>query len=146
MDNMFVIFEVGLGVYILYGAIMKSGQMFKNENIKKGMEEQYRKLIRLFSFILGPLMVALGVVDYFNIRSGNGGWNIPLIVLWGLTFIGMVFLFVFALRMTDRSKKQQSAGRPRGEKPAPRAAFEFDEEEKKPSAPNKRGGDGNKKD
>lgn len=146
MDNMFVIFEVGLGVYILYGAIMKSGQMFKNENIKKGMEEQYRKLIRLFSFILGPLMIATGVVDYLNTRSGNASWNIPLIVLWGLTFIGMVFLFVFALRMTDRSKKSQSAGKSRGEKPAPRAAFEFDEEEKKPSAPNKRGGDGNKKD
>ncbi len=146
MDNMFAIFEVGLGVYILYGAVIKPGQMFKNENIKKGMEEQYRKMIRLFSFILGPLMIATGVVDYLNTRSGNGGWNLPLFILWGLTFIGMVFLFVFALRMTDRSKKSQSAGKPRGEKPAPRAAFEFDEEEKRPSAPNKRGGDGNKKD
>lgn len=145
MDNMFVIFEVGLGVYVLYGAIMKSGQMFKNENIKKGMEEQYRNMIRTFSFILGPLMIALGVVDYLNVNSGNGGWAIPLYILWGLTFLGFMLLFVFTLRMTDRSKKQ-SAGRPNGEKPAPRAAFEFDEEEKKPSAPNKRGSDGNKKD
>ncbi len=145
MDNMFVIFEVGLGVYILYGAVMKTGQMFKNENIKKGMEEQYRNMVRLFSFILGPLMIALGVVDYLNASSGNGSWNIPLIILWGLTLVGIVLLFVFTLRMTDRSKKNQSAGRPRGEKPAPRAAFEFDEEEKKPSAPNKRDG-GNKKD
>lgn len=145
MDNMFVIFEVGLGVYILYGAVMKSGQMFKNENIKKGMEEKYRHLVRLFSFILGPLMIALGVVDYLNASSGNGGWTIPLYILWGLTLVGIVLLFVVTLRMTDRSKNSQSAGRPRGEKPAPRAAFEFDEEEKKPSAPNKRG-DGNKKD
>ena len=146
MDNMFVIFEVGLGVYILYGAIMKTGQMFKNENIKKGMEEKYRNMMRTLSFILGPLMIATGVVDYLNIRSGNGSWNIPLGILWGLTFVGVILLFVFTLRMTDRSKKQESAGRPRGEKPAPRAAFEFDEEEKKPSVPNKRSGDGNKKD
>ena len=145
MDSMFVMFEVGLGVYILYGAVTKSGQMFKNENIKKGMEEQYRHFMRIMSFILGPLMIALGVFDYLNIRSGNGGWSIPLYVLWGLTLVGIALLFIITLRMTERSKQQQSAGKPNGNKPAPHAAFDFDEEEKRPQK-SRQADDGTKKD
>jgi|GEM_PF-4329945 len=142
MDNftgMFSMFELGLGVYMLYCSITNGGQLFKNENIKQGMEEKYHRLVRLFGFILGPMMVALGVVDYLNGTRQDPALLTVMYVLWGLTLAGIALLFIFTFRMTDR-KKAQAASKPVHS--APRAAFEFDEEDtKKPdeNAPSEKG-------
>ena len=133
MSGMFSLFELGLGAYLLYCSFTNKGQLFRNDNIKKGMEKEYHRLIRLFGFILGPMMIALGAVDYL---SGGGTQNptlrILMYVLWGLTMAGIVLLFVLTLRMTDRDKaKSSSNARKTGSQGAPRAAFEFDEEDTK---------------
>lgn len=126
MTNMFSLFEVGLGAYLLYGALTQKGQMYKNDNIKKGMEEKYRKLMRLFGFTLGPMMLALGVVDYFS--ANNASLKTLMLVLWGLTMAGIVLMFVLTLRMTDRAKAKSGSGASARQKGAPRAAFEFEED------------------
>lgn len=136
MENLFSLFEVAIGAYLIYGAITGAGQMFRNENIKKGMEQKYRKTMRICSAILGPLMVALGILDYLSMKSPSPLLTTAVYVLWGVTFVGIVLLFVITLRMTDRTKakQQQHGGATKG---APRSAFEFDEEETKPQANNK---------
>lgn len=125
MGNLFSVFEIGVGVYLLYGAITGKGQMFQTENIKKDKIEAYKKLVRIMCFIIGPMLAALGVVDYLNTANPSDVLRLVSIVLMVLSFIGVAVLFVIAFRMTDRTKKA-AQGKPK----APTAAFQFDEEDK----------------
>ena len=130
MENLFGIFEIGVGVYLLYGAISGKGQMFQTENIKKDKVEAYKKAVRRVSFILGPLMVIMGAVDVAYTANPLPALRIALYTLLGLTFAGVVTLVVIALRMTDRTKK--ASDKPE-KSSVPNAAFDFDEaNEKKP--------------
>lgn len=126
MDNLLGLFELALGGYLIYCAITGKGQIYKNENIKKGMEKKHTAAMRLFSAFLGPLMAALGVLDYFSSRI-SGTWVKPtLIILWAISLLGMVALFIVSFKMTDRKKPVQQQ---KQEKPSSRAAFEFDEDD-----------------
>ena len=71
MDNytqLFDLFEIIAGVYMLYCAITGKGSIYKNENLKKGVEEKYKKYVRWFCLYGGLLAVATGVLDYFRIE------------------------------------------------------------------------------
>lgn len=128
MDNLLGLFELALGGYLIYCAITGKGQIYKSENIKKGMEKKYAASMRLFSAFLGPLMAALGLLDYFSSRL-EGAWVRPaLFALWGVSLLGMAALVTVAIRLTDRSKPQKPQN---PEKPSSRAAFEFDDDDKK---------------
>lgn len=135
------IFELFLGVYMLYGAVTAKGQFYKTDNVKKGMEEKYKKIIRLFCVLLGIPMTIIGAFGTF-IKGAMTDMallellNKVIFALWILSFIGVIILFVLVFRMTDRTKTSKPGG---SGKPAPRAAFEFDEEEinNKPGKPNK---------
>lgn len=56
------------GVYMLYSAVTGKGSLYKTDNIKKGLEEKYRKLIRLLCTVGGLLAVAQGAFDHFKIE------------------------------------------------------------------------------
>ena len=65
------LFDVGIalaGIYMLYGAITGKGSLYKTDNVKKGREQSYRKLVRLFCLPGGLLAVAQGLLDYFGIQ------------------------------------------------------------------------------
>ena len=131
MDSSFIgMFQIAIGVYLLYGGITGKGQMYNDENIKSEMKEKYRKTVRISCNILGLLIVLTGVLDmlHFNVAEDMQPMlNIASYITWGITMAGIITLFILVYRMGDRTKKNR---RP-GEAPAPRAAFEFDEEEKK---------------
>jgi len=144
-DGFLGIFELFLGVYLLYGAVTAKGQFYKTDNVKKGMEEKYKKTIRLFCVLLGIPMTINGVFGTFVKGPLKDAQLLDLLdlltkitfVLWILSFIGVIVLFILVFKMTDRTKAAQPGG---SGKPAPRAAFEFDEEEinNKPGKPNKK--------
>jgi hypothetical protein len=56
------------GVYMLYSAVTGKGSFYKTDNIKKGLEEKYKKLIRLLCAVGGVLAAAQGSLDYFKIQ------------------------------------------------------------------------------
>ncbi len=138
MDNLFSVFELIAGVYLIYAAITGKGQIYKNDNIKKGMEAQYRKTVRILCAVVGPVMVVQGILDYLYFSSPSPEMHTVTTVMFVLSLLGVGALFYLTLRMTDREKvKRQRTGRGS----APRSAFEFDEED----AENSRSGKGNKR-
>lgn len=141
MNNLFSVFELIAGVYLLYGAITGKGQIYQNENIKKGMEEQYHKTIRICCAIVGPIMLTQGVLDYLYVSSPSPALQTATSVLLAASMLGVAVLFFLTIRMTDRAKVKRQR---QGKSAAPRAAFEFEEEDRKASLSNNKPGKGNK--
>lgn len=56
------------GVYMLYSAVTGKGSLYKTDNIKKGLEEKYQKLVRLLCTAGGVLALAQGALDYFKVE------------------------------------------------------------------------------
>ncbi|MDR1620647.1 MAG: hypothetical protein LBS18_08320 [Clostridiales bacterium] len=128
MFGMFDLFELIIGAYLLYGAVTGKGKIFQNENVKKGMEAQYKKRMRLFCWILGPLMVGCGLLSRLNPGAQNAAMLSASRILWGLSCVLIIILFVISISMTDRAKaKARAAGK--STTPSSRAAFEFDNDE-----------------
>lgn len=74
--QLFDLFLVLAGFYMLYGAFTRKGSLFKTENVKKGMEEKYRNFMRWFCLYGGILAVAAGAFDYLKIKP----WALVLFV------------------------------------------------------------------
>ncbi|MDL2218369.1 hypothetical protein LJC27_06885 [Christensenellaceae bacterium OttesenSCG-928-M15] len=125
--SLFSIFQLLIGVYLLYSAITGKGQLFRNENVKKGKEALYHKRLRIMAAVIAPLMFIQAAIDYFT--PGAAAEMQPALRTAGIasyivTLAAVVVLIVISVRLTDRAK----AGAPKG-KGVSRAAFEFDEEE-----------------
>ncbi len=130
MGNFFGLFELIIGVYLIYGAITGKGQLYRNEHVKKGQEALYKKRVRQISAVLGPIMLAEGVIDYIlHAQEAGGALRVLSLVLWGLALTGIGVLFVVSLRLTDRSKTGSQAKQTQQRPAAPRSAFEFDDED-----------------
>ena len=117
------IFQAAMGVYMLIAAIAGKGKIYEQEYVKEGCEKKYRKTIRIFLFILGPLCMLGAALNVFKLDTT--GVFFPII--WGLTVAGFVVLIVMISRLTDKKKKLAP---PTEEgKPRKHPAFDFDEDE-----------------
>lgn len=141
MNNLFSVFELIAGGYLLYGAITGKGQIYQNENIKKGMEAQYYKTIRICCAIVGPIMLLQGVLDYMYVSSPSPALQTATSILLAASMLGVAVLFFLTIRMTDRSKVKRQR---QGKSTAPRSAFEFEEEDRNDRISNNKPGKGNK--
>lgn len=126
-DSFFSLINLVIGAYLLYSAITGSGRLYQNENIKKGMEAQYKKRLRIMAFILSPFMLAQSAIDYFYPDDAN--MRAVSFALYVVSLIAVVALFIISYRMTDRTKSSARKPGSPGQKSAPRSAFEFDDEE-----------------
>lgn len=125
----FGIIEFAIGAYVIYCAISGKGKIYENENLKKDCKEIYHKRIRQACYLLGPLILATGIVDMVNIARDNVFLNYLFYTLFGLTLAMLAILFVITAKYTDRKKareKKQSASNGA----LPNAAFDFDADEK----------------
>lgn len=122
-----VLFDICLGAYLLYCGISGKGKLYENENIRYGDEIKHRKIIKTMSLILGPVMLCMGILEYFNSRpETNWPWLI-LPSMWFIVVVIIVVWFILIYRVTDRVRKNR---RPKGSTmQAPKSAFEFDETE-----------------
>jgi len=124
-------FQLGLGLYLLYCGISGKGAIYDDKNIKKDQRPKYRKYMRIFSFVISVLMLAGAAVDFaiFSQDSPGPALNTARTVLWVASMVVLVGIIVLSVRMTDRTKSNDPARHT-----APRAAFEFeDEDDQKPS-------------
>lgn len=116
-------FMLATGVYLLFGAITGKGKIYENQNLKKGQEERYHKILRTSLFVLSILSILNAVSTLLN-------WNKYIsLALFILLMISLVILFVFTFRMTDRNK-QPEVPQPKSKK---HPAFDFDDDDDKKS-------------
>ena len=66
MDNMLIIFNVVIGGYATYAAIVGKGAAYKND-YPKAIQADANALLRRFLFILGPLLLLSSAIEYFNL-------------------------------------------------------------------------------
>ncbi len=127
VDYIIVLFEVCLGVYLLYCGITGKGKLYTNENIRRGDERKHRKIIRIMSSILGPVMLCMGLLEYLNSRPDTDWPWLVLPSMWLIVVVIIIIWFILVYRVTDHHRKRT---RPKGSTmKAPEGAFDFDEEE-----------------
>ncbi|MPN19606.1 hypothetical protein SDC9_166978 [bioreactor metagenome] len=100
--SLFAIFELGVGLYFAYLAIMGKGNAFKFPYVKDGMEKTYAKGLRLFYALLSPLLLAVGGLEFADFESRG---TLQLII-WGVIMLVMIGVFIFSYKMTDKTKKE----------------------------------------
>jgi hypothetical protein len=81
------------GVYMLYSAIIGRGSIYKNENIKSGLAEKYKKAMRLFCLLGGLTAAATGLLDYLQIQPFA-------MIMFGALTLMMIFFIVIIIRYT----------------------------------------------
>jgi hypothetical protein len=86
--------EAILGVYMLYAAVTGKGKIYENENLVKGKEAEYYKLMRVFCSIGGPLALLNFLFDYLKLELLA---YIALIIL----ILGTFYIAVRIYRMTQ---------------------------------------------
>jgi hypothetical protein len=71
MDTYTQLFDICVffsGVYMMYCAFTRKGSLYNTENIKKGMEENYKIFVWWFCLCGGIVGVATGLLDYFKVE------------------------------------------------------------------------------
>ncbi|MDO5110786.1 MAG: hypothetical protein Q4E65_00610 [Clostridia bacterium] len=128
--DFFNIFEIGIGLYLLYAAITGKGRYYDNEYCKVP-REQYVKVMRIFAWIVGILIMVAPVLQLTGLMAETSVWGW---ILWLINMIGIAGMLVANVKMTDRQKAKaaQSAGTSSAAKGKDlSAAFEFDDEDDK---------------
>lgn len=57
MTSLFDMLLLAMGVYVLVAGITGKGKMYTADNIKKGMEEKFKKTLRILFLCLGIFMI-----------------------------------------------------------------------------------------
>lgn len=131
MDSfgLMTLFEVCIGVYLLYAAVKGSGKLYENDYLNCSREE-YVKGMRKLAVITGVLMLISSGLELVGLVEAGSAMSW---ILWLITFLSIIAMMVYTSKKTDREAAK--AGRPTGqaapEKPHDplRAAFVFDDEE-----------------
>lgn len=99
MNKMMSMFMVIVGVFALYSAFTGKGPAFKND-YPKAMQAEANKMLRKFCWIVGPITIVTGVLDYMNFSWAyfvSMATIIPAIV---------VYIVIFRRRFKEYLKKK----------------------------------------
>ena len=107
VDNFIVLFYGIVGVYCVYAAIMGTGYAYKNEYPEE-MKEGANKLMRKLLTVIGPMLVVLAVLDYFDI----GGDVLVYSGLGVVTLCIVVYVVIFRKRYAKILKKAKNTKHP----------------------------------
>ena len=127
--GLMTIFELFIGVYLIYAAIKGDGKLYENDYLKCSKEE-YVKTMRKLAALTGVLMIISGGLELLGVVDPA---SVAALILWGISFASIIVMMVYSVKKTDR--EAANAGRPtnqpNSEKPHDplRAAFVFDEED-----------------
>lgn len=126
----FNIFEIVLGLYLLYAAVTGKGKYYENEFCKVP-REQYVKVMRIFAWCVGVLIMVSPILQLTGVITETSPWGW---ILWCVNMLGIIGMLIANVKMTDREKAKAAQGRTPS-KPAGKdvsAAFVFDEDDGKP--------------
>jgi len=88
MNNFMSIIMIVIGVFIIYSAITGKGPAYKNDYPEE-IQEEHRKMLRIFCTIVGPVVLAGGILDYMKIPWGfwvSTGVIVPGIIIYIIIF------------------------------------------------------------
>ena len=94
MNQMMSIFTILIGAFALYSAVTGRGPAYKND-YPKAMKEDANKMLRQFCWIVAPIMLVTGVLDYL-------GYTWAFFITLGITIPGIV---VYTIMFRKRFKK-----------------------------------------
>lgn len=144
MSYMFDLLLLAMGAYVLFAGVTGKGKLYATENVKKGMEEAFRKAMRKIYLALGIVMVlnsvfsllmswlytaqlteatdtAAATVEYVLNVADLGFWSfLTPTVLMTLTYVCMglivalIVLMVIKLRKFTDRKAPQAASAQQG--------------------------------
>ena len=90
MNNMMSIFMIVIGVFILYSAVTGKGPAYKND-YPAAMQEEHKRMLRIFCWIAGPIAVISGVLEYL-------GYEIVFWISSGIIFTAIVVYVILFRR------------------------------------------------
>ena len=99
-SSMFAFINVAIGVFALYSAVTGKGPAFKNE-CPESIKADANKLLRTVCWIIGPILVAEGVLEYLGYTKLAGWFIVPVV----LTIIGYLVIFFKKYSKIARGKK-----------------------------------------
>ena len=119
---------LGIGVYALVTAITGTGAMYRNEFVKDGMEDKFKKTVRIAALIVGICMIGVALLSIFC--SGNESLSWLKYVLFGIAVATLIGSLILTSRMIDKDKRTKAQATARTGGPTnSAAAFEFDDDE-----------------
>ncbi len=131
-SDMFSLFSLFIGAYLIYAAIVGRGKLYENEYLNCP-REQYVKGLRILAAVSGALLTVSNLLEYLGVI----GYGSPLaIALWAAGFASLIVMMVYSAKKTDRKaaaagRKTSATSGKQGHDPL-RAAFVFDDEEDAP--------------
>lgn len=125
--SLFDIVMFVIGLYLLYSAISSRGRIFDAEFVKEGMEAKHKKAMRISCLAAAVIMIAAGVVSALD---GFGKLQTVSMILFGLLCAVFVAAIIWTGKYVDKNAKREAQQQPGGGTlRAPKAAFEFDDDE-----------------
>ena len=125
--SLFDIVMFVIGLYLLYSAISGRGRIFDAEFVKEGMEAKHKKAMRISCLAAAVIMIAAGVVSALD---GFGKLQTVSMILFGLLCAVFVTAIIWTGKYVDKNAKREAQQQPGGGTlRAPKAAFEFDDDE-----------------
>lgn len=125
--SLFDIVMFVIGLYLLYSAISGRGRIFDTEFVKEGMEAKHKKAMRISCLAAAVIMIAAGVVSALD---GFGKLQTVSMILFGLLCAVFVAAIIWTGKYVDKNAKREAQQQPGGGTlRAPKAAFEFDDDE-----------------
>ena len=98
MTQMMAIFTIIIGVFALYSAFTGKGPAFKSDHPKE-MKEEADKMLRTFCWIVGPVLLVTGVLDYM-------GYTWAYFISMGVVLPGIVvYMILFRKKFKKYLKK-----------------------------------------
>ena len=87
-----------IGIYALYSAFTGKGAAYKND-YPASVKEGAHKLLRMFLWIFGPILLAQGACDYF-------GYSLLSLILIGVVVALIVVYLVIFYKRYGKALKQ----------------------------------------
>jgi len=120
--SFFAMFELAIGVYLLYAAAVGRGKIYENENLKIP-REQYVRVMRKLCAVTGSLLTLSNLLILLGVIPEMSGMGM---VLWALGLASIIVMAVYSARSSDRNAPRGGQGAKKEDRL--RAAFEFDDE------------------
>lgn len=100
--NFMMIFNIFIGIYLLYYAIKGTGKVYENDYPQE-MKEEHSKILRKFCWVAGAGLLVLSILEY--IFGMNSPWSIVSIV-YVLGCIAGYFI-LFRVKFKDYLQKSK---------------------------------------
>ncbi len=99
MNKMMAIFMAIAGGFAIYSAITGKGPVYNND-YPKAMKEEANKMLRTFCWIIGPLALVTGILDYMGMTWAY--WVSLATILPAI----VVYMVIFRKRFKQYLKKK----------------------------------------